>query len=879
MTFKKVTLVAIVIPFSDPAATLETVGGKGYSLARLHAAGLPVPPGFFVTTAAYQRFVADNNLAGGIQTALSKADIGRPATLDVCSRAIQNVFLSAEVPAGIVQAIDQAYSRLNGKEPAVAVRSSATAEDLPDLSFAGQQDTYLNVRGTTAVVQAVRRCWASLWNARAIGYRIRNKIGQERISLAAVVQELVPAESAGVLFTANPLNGRRDQSVINAVWGLGESIVGGLVTPDSITLEKGKKRARIVETRIADKHTMIVPIANGTGETAVPEKKRRTPVLSKRQAEELVRLGERVERLYGTPMDIEWARAGGTFLLLQARPITTLPNREGPPVVWELPDPKGQYMRTSIVELLPGPLSPLFATMGIRYFIEGNKVMAKDLFGSASVIPENYLLPIGGFAYMKISYTPAEWWAMLRYMVPNMPGLLRKGVPYWRNVGMPAYQEAIARWEEKSLPDLSAGELLAGARDISYGYAVHLGALMASTIGPSAGSEGLFTQAYVKLAKREGDPPASTFLMGFENAPLRAEKNLYDLAMWCKPREALTAYLSATPAAEIVAAFTAGKNPASIPLSDWEDWRRKLKDHLRRFGYSIYNMDFSEPLPRDDPGPIVENLRRFVTGAVPSPYEREKSLRKARERATASIRSRLGWLKRWIFDKALHWAQSQAPLREDGIAEIGLGYPLLRSMLIELGSRLARGGMLSAPGEVFWLEETELESAAAALDRGEPLPDRKETVGRRIAVWNARRSIIPPPALPPTSKVLGFNVEIFLASDISKHEEKTLKGFGASAGVATAPARVLRGPEDFESMQPGEVLVAAITTPAWTPLFTLAAAVVTDIGGPLSHSSIVAREYGIPAVLGTGVATQRIRSGQTVTVDGGKGIVILGGND
>jgi phosphohistidine swiveling domain-containing protein len=863
------------VPLSACDLTLASVGGKGYSLSRMIAAGLPVPDGFCVTTEAYRRFVDGNRLAERIRSALETADPDDPASLEECARTIHGFFLSAPVPPEVHAGVVRAYESLPGRDPAVAVRSSATAEDLPDLSFAGQQETYLNVRGTTAVAEAVRRCWASLWTARAIGYRISNKIDQERIRLAAVVQEMVDAESAGVLFTANPMNGRRDQAVINAAWGLGEAIVGGLVTPDSIILEKGRKRVRIVETQIADKQIMVVLRDRGTGEQPVPEKKRRAPVLSNRQAAELFRFGEKVERMYGAPMDMEWAIRGGKIHLLQARPITTLPHQEGPSQVWELPDPKGQYLRGSVVELLPGPLSPLFATMGVRFFIEGNKKMAQELFGSASVIPENYLLGIGGFAYMKVSYTPAEWWAMLRYMIPSMPRMMREGVRYWRNVGLPIYREAIARWEGKSLPGLSAGEILTGAHDVLSGYAVHLGALMASTMGPSAGSEGLFTQIYCKLVKRAGDPDAPVFLMGFENAPLRAEKNLCDLAMWSREHGELSAFLSNNTAAAVSAAYAAGVPPAEIPASEWEDWRRRMDDHLKRFGYSIYNLDFAEPLPADDPEPIVKNFRGYLSGEIRSPYERERELSDARERAVADVRARLKGWKRWAFEKTLQWAQSQAPLREDGIAEIGLGYPLLRRMLFELGRRLAEAGMLAESGEIFWLEESELATSAAALDRGEGLPDCRELVRRRIAEWKARQAIVPPPMLPPSSKFLGISTEGWMTAPEGGPDEKTLKGIGASAGVVTASARVIGGPEEFGLMKSGEVLVAAITTPAWTPLFSLASAVVTDVGGPLSHSSIVAREYGIPAVLGTGAATHRIRSGQTVTVDGGKGIVSL----
>jgi len=862
-----------ILPLSGNTPTLELVGGKAYSLMRMASAGLPVPGGFCVTTAAYLRFVADNGLAGRIHTALQSADAEKPATLDECSRSIRELFLASRIPEAVSREVAEAYSALPGRDPAVAVRSSATAEDLPGMSFAGQQETFLNVRGPAAVVESVRRCWASLWTARAIGYRIRQRIGHDGVSLAAVVQTLVPAEVSGVMFTANPLNGRRDQAVINASWGLGETIVGGLVSPDTITFDK--QRRKILARDTAAKEVMTVLSGSGTEEQPVPERKRLAPALSDRQAAALVKLGLQVERMYGAPMDIEWALHGGALFLLQARPVTALPHPEGPSQVWELPDPKGQYMRTSVVELLPGPLSPLFSTMGVRCFLEGNRRMAKELMGSESVIPDNYLLTIGGFAYMKVSFSPKEMWAMFRYMLLGMPRMLREGVPYWRNVGLPAYRAAIARWEGRDLQALSAGKLLEGAGDVLNGYAVNLGAMMAGTMGPSAGSEGLFTQVYQKAVRREGDPPASTFLMGFENAPLRAEKNLYDLAEWCKPRTDLAAYLTGTPAADISAAYTGNQPPPAVPVEDWKSWRGRLADHLEQFGSCIYDMDFANPLPSDEPSPIIDMLRRYLSGEARNPYDRERTLVRARDTAEADVRARLGGIKRWAFEKALKWAQSQAPLREDGIAAVGLGYPLLRKMLLELGARLAEAGALSSAGEIFWLEESELASAAASLDRGETPPDCRAQAGRRIAEWESRKAVVPPPMLPPSSKYLGISTEGWLTVTEGEQGASTLKGIGTSAGTVTAAARVLRGPEDFGRLRPGEVLVAKITTPAWTPLFSLASAVVTDVGGPLSHSSIVAREYGIPAVLGTGVATRRIRDGQTVTVDGGRGVVTL----
>jgi pyruvate,water dikinase len=239
------------------------------------------------------------------------------------------------------------------------------------------------------------------------------------------------------------------------------------------------------------------------------------------------------------------------------------------------------------------------------------------------------------------------------------------------------------------------------------------------------------------------------------------------------------------------------------------------------------------------------------------------------------MRARLKGFKRWAFEKTLKWAQSQAPLREDGIAEIGLGYPVLRQLLLELGRRFAKAGAIPQAADIFWLETGEVAAAVTALERGESLKDYAGPIRERKSLWERRKRLTPPAQLPPGKKYLGLNVEGILAVGESTQAGSTIKGVGASPGQVRGTARVLHGPEDFGEMQPGEVLVASITTPAWTPLFAMAAGIVTDIGGPLSHGSIVAREYGIPAVLGTGVATRRIHNGQEITVDGTTGLVTL----
>jgi len=272
---------------------------------------------------------------------------------------------------------------------------------------------------------------------------------------------------------------------------------------------------------------------------------------------------------------------------------------------------------------------------------------------------------------------------------------------------------------------------------------------------------------------------------------------------------------------------------------------------------------------------MLDMVKRYLRDEGGNPHERQASLAARRETAMREALGRVKRLKRWAFTKTLNWAQSLSQVREDGLAAIGLGYPALRRVLRELGGRLVDAQVLERPEDVFWMEQGELAEAAAALDRGETPPAMAYRVRERIAFAQAAAQVTPPPILPPSNKVMGISMGEVLAADESSQTGQTLKGSGTSAGTVTAPACVLHGPQDFSQMEPGSVLVAAITTPAWTPLFPLAAAVVTDIGGPLSHGSIVAREYGIPAVMGTGVATKRIRTGQVITVDGSAGIVTL----
>jgi pyruvate,water dikinase len=845
---------------------LDVVGGKGASLARLTAAGIPVPGGFHVTTDAYQELIAENNLQERIMAALEAVDTTRPSMLERASERIHQLFAEAPLPAEVASAIARAYASLPGPEPAVAVRSSATAEDLPEASFAGQQDSFLNVRGTEAVLEATRKCWASLWTARAIGYRAQRAIDPRAVRLAVVVQLMVPAEVAGVLFTADPISGAREQAVITASWGLGESIVGGNVTPDTFVVLKDT--GRIVKREIADKQTMTARIAGGTRQEPVPEDMRRAPTLDDAAAAALVRLGVQIEEIYGRPMDIEWALCDGLPYIVQARPITALAEGGVPvPTVWSLP--KGVYvaMRNNIVELMADPLSPLFSTLGLAAINASMRRLMDESLALRGIMPHEPIITVNHYAYYNGSLSLKSIFRVIVRSLSIMRAMFTGAVERWTEDGRPRYKRIVETWREKDWRRLSSMELAEAARKLTESAVDAYLALVSGVIPAAWISEGLFTAVYSLLIKRRQDPPAATYLLGFDSVPIRADKSLYELALWARHQPLLMGHLDRMTGAQLAASFASDDLPPVVPEATWREWRSRMQSHLDAYGYMFYSLDFANPLPADDPAPVLEAFRLYLRGQGVDPRARQLESQARRQQAEEAITRRLGRWRRHLFMTYLARAQRYAPLREDGLAEVGLAYPLIRQVLRELGSRFVHHQVIALADDIFWLTEDEILATAKRLDEGQPAELLAERIPHRRAELEAARAATPPRALP--------RIRVSSAPRLPRAGGLVVKGAACSPGRVTGPACVLHGPGEFDMMRPGDVLVASITTPAWTPLFALASAVVTDIGGPLSHGSIVAREYGIPAVLGTGSATRLMRGGQAVTVDGNAGTVTL----
>ncbi|MDQ5862800.1 MAG: PEP-utilizing enzyme, partial [Actinomycetota bacterium] len=496
------------------------------------------------------------------------------------------------------------------------------------------------------------------------------------------------------------------------------------------------------------------------------------------------------------------------------------------------------------------------------------------------------LSTINGYAYYY--YRTSGMWRVMGKALTAVRALARgkahMGVAGWREFSHPRYERVIKDWQAKPVAELSGAELLAGVQALLDAGTVYYTAVQ-SVIPLAATSEISFRAYYDKFVRRDGDPPALTFLLGYDSEPIRAEKSLYDLAAWARGVPGLASAILHEPTTALAESQRNGFPPSGLDEKLWQQWRPRFQDHLDRFGHAVYNLDFASPVPADDPSALLETVKFYLRGQGNDPHERQRLSADRREDETGLIITRLGPRRRAAFLRLLRWAQNTAPIREDALADVGLAWPLLRRMLLELGRRLVDSAVIAEPADVFWLRHQELRSAvefglaapgalAAVAITGADRPVRAAAVEERKMLWRGQVKAAAPQLLPESRWMERAFGSMMPAG--SQHQlGDIIKGTGASSGRVTAPARVLRGPQDFALMVPGEALVARITTPAWTSLFAMASAVVTDVGGPLSHSSIVAREYGIPAVLGTGVATQRLTSGQQIRVDGDAGTVTI----
>lgn len=869
-----------IIPFSELNKTdIKIAGGKGANLGELVRAGLPVPPGFVLSTAVYNSFVQTHTLQSQIVALANGVTAENPQSAEEASAHIRQLFLAAEMPVEIKTSLLAAWQAFDA--PAVAVRSSATAEDLPTASFAGQQDTFLNIRSEDALLQAVKKCWASLWTARAIAYRQQQGIDPNGVKLAVVVQALVDADASGILFTADPTTGERDHILINATWGLGEAIVGGLVTPDSVVIDKSNWQ--IVSQEISAKTTMTVRTELGTAETAVPQEQQNKAVLKGETAVALGKLGTQIEAHYDMPMDIEWATANGEIFILQARPITSLPAEPLKNVTWDPPVPNTVWMRRQIVEHMPEPLSPLFEDL---YLEQGLMHSVQDLidmmarvtdvdFDFNKFTPHGFAVTINGYAYTTGSFDMnAELvWTIIK-IYARIFRLFGQPEFDWEKSVLPNYQDTIARWDALDLNNATDDQLLTGIREMSTADPIYwFGS--APNLGLSRALDPLFDTLLKSFLFRSALPKpglgSSAFLRGFDSKALDAQADMEALADKIRESETLSKHVLNTAADQLLTTLAA--HPDGQPVLD------SIQEYLDAYGHQIYNLDYAAPTQNEDPRPILLSLKALVK-SPPAEDVRTRQRKMAAERDVLieQTAQALNPLSRKLFQFVWKWTKHYAPYREHVMFYMGAAWPTLRQLAAELGQRLADAGAITQADDIYFLRSGEIEMAIQARAEGQPVPNFVEAAQERRDLRQRRKLLTPLPKVPARSSLKFGPLDLSMFDPTPEEagsEGPVLNGYAVSTGSVTAPASVIHTIADFDKMQPDSILVCTTTTPAWTPLFSQAVGLVTDVGGALAHGSIVAREYGIPAVMGTGVATERIQSGMMLAIDGDKGTVTL----
>jgi pyruvate,water dikinase len=483
-----------------------------------------------------------------------------------------------------------------------------------------------------------------------------------------------------------------------------------------------------------------------------------------------------------------------------------------------------------------------------------------------------FFATVNGYAYSRASYK-LGWRAIPMLLRAWVGGWRRmfggEGLAYWQHQTLPAYLGAIERWKAFDLAEAQDEPLLEGVRELALADARYWFAC-ALMIARAKITDALLGRFLVLAAPRRG-LTSGMFLRGLPSPTVDAEAELEGLAERIRASDELQALVASTPAAGLRETFRI------TPVG--RDWLEAFACYLDRYGHQIYNLDFVVPTQADDPLPVLLSLREMAQRPGRDPRARQQAIVAERDARVAETARSFDALRRRLFRVLFAWAQRFGPYREQALFYMGAGWPALRRLALELGRRLTESGSLLAPQDVFFLETPEIEAAISARVAGRSRPEIAHLAHERRELREARKRLHPPPVVPPGQKVRFGPIDMSAWETQRRNvpESSTLRGFAVSPGRVSAPASVIRSPEDFSRMEPGTILVCPTTTPAWTPLFSQARGLVTDVGGVLAHGSIVAREFGIPAVLGTGDASRRIRHGQRITVDGNQGLVLLSG--
>lgn len=836
-------------------------GGKASNLGEMIGSGLRVPEGFVVLTKGYNLFIKENGIDKEIENVVRGLVADDMEKLDKASETISKIIDKAPIPAKLIEEIGAHYSKLGGSF--VAIRSSATAEDLPGMSFAGQYDTYLNIKGIDEVLLHVKKCWASLWNARALSYRIRYGVDAEELAHGVVVQRLVDGEVSGILFTANPVNGRRDQMLLNASWGLGEAVVGGEVTPDQwVTDTEGK----IFEKNINKKEIMTVRIEGGTEEASVPSEKQEEPSLEDRQVRMIIEMGANAEKLFGSPQDIEWTIEGGKFYLLQARPITSL---------YPVPETDQEGLRAFInFNVASQQMVEPFTPMGEEVFRLMLSGMYNDISGKAENRYPWWFKSVGGQIFIDI--TP-----MLR------TERAKNKLISAQNIKAPMTSKSI-----EHLADIYKDEFKGKGFRLPLSILKLVpsmgGAAIIGKLSPEKGrekaielGENLLERLTIESKDLSGVDEKLDFI---ENSVSQNFMALWQQSLYVAPAfdgidkaekmlkeqlgdssrlEAVRHGLPGNPTTEMGLSLVKAAKSIKERGGNIDKDAPEVRAFLEKYGHrSTTEVDLGVPSWSEDPEYVLNMIESYIEqenfDEIIEKFERDnKEGWKAIDDIFYEMNAKGLGSKAKGIKRILTNYRKIGGLRELPKFHLTKGLSIFRGILLEVGNSLKEQGRIETPEDVFFLRFSDIRGGSNLKEK---VKENREVYQKELE----RRSV-------PLA-VLSNGHTVFSVS--GKGGANTLVGIPVSPGVYEGNARVIMDPKGAK-LNKGEILVTRGTNPAWTPLFLNSGALVMETGGPISHGSIVAREYGIPAVAGVQDAISRISSGQKIRVNGETGQVDL----
>ncbi|WP_329461509.1 rifamycin-inactivating phosphotransferase [Streptomyces sp. NBC_01431] len=847
---------------------VAVVGGKGAHLGGLsRIEGIHVPGGFCVTTGAFRRIMADAPSLDERLDQLSRLNPDDREAIRTLSGQIRRTIEATAIPDELAAAITHVLAR-SGERAAYAVRSSATAEDLPTASFAGQQDTYLNVMGPTAVLQHVSRCWASLFTERAVTYRQRNGIDHRTVHMAVVVQQMVFPQAAGILFTADPVTGNRKVATVDAGFGLGEALVSGLVNPDVFKVRDGEV---IAKTIAAKQRAVLALPAGGTQHVAIDSQRQEQPALTDAQVLRLVQLGRRIEAHFGRPQDIEWCLVDDGFQIVQSRPITTL---------FPVPEAGDQdnhiYVSVGHQQMMTDAMKPLGFSMwqltamvamyeaGGRLFVDVTRRLASpasragllDLMGRGDPLTRDALETVLDRGDLVASLPDPD------------PG---PGGPPSGGASSPVEPDPAIVTE---LIERSEASIAALKRDIR------------TKTGPALFD--FLLEAFEEHKRVLTQPPNFQAIMaGMEatwwlNDKLRewlGEKNAADTLTLSAPDnitsemglELLDVADVIRPHPEVVAYLQGVEDEGFLDelpkLAGGTEARDAIEAYLDRYGMRcVGEIDITRPRWRERPTTllpvILDNVRNFEPGAAERRFEQGRLKARKKEQDVLSRLRALpdGERKADETKRMIDQVRAFAGYREYPKYGIVSRYFVYKQALLEEAERLVKADVLPEKEDIFYLTFQELHDTVRSnqVDGG--------LIQQRKEAFRSHRTLTPPRVLTSDGEAL---TGAYRRDDVPAG---ALVGLPVSAGTIEGRARVILDMADAD-LEAGDILVTPFTDPSWSPLFVAIAGLVTEVGGLMTHGAVIAREYGLPAVVGVEQATRLIRNGQRIRVHGTDGYV------